>query len=180
MATQAQRRKDKKKWVTIGTSPLASTISTFWSLNEQRIFALQKPTAAEDNTQCNCTKVSRCSHSARRSTLGCMAVSFHKPKTICRANGRMAKNMQNLIKINREFVFRTTFPLLWFSVLQCLLSAVVCYGGEASTMCTCRCCRWLAAQLFYIRLRCASRASERNTIEFHTVNLDSLMTVRYR
>lgn len=42
-----------------------------------------------------------------------------KPKTICRARMRTAENMQNLIKANRQFVFRPSFSLLWFLPSLC-------------------------------------------------------------
>lgn len=123
---QKDKKKEKKKWASEWVSDYwdVFSISTFWSLNKQRIFALLKPTAAEDNTtQCNCTKVSRCSHFARHLCSSLVVVELMLLSTyrkLFAVRMRTAKNMQNLIKINREFVFRPSSSLLRFLVFGTL------------------------------------------------------------
>lgn len=69
-----------------------------------------------------------------------------KPKTICRARMRTAENMQNLIKANRQFVFRPSFSLLWF--LVCLHFAP-CARTSARAPWTCWCWRFAAKLYIY-------------------------------
>lgn len=89
-------------------------------------------------TQCNCTKDSRffCPLPARRT----LPVST-KPKTIRPARMRTAENMQNLIKTNRQFVFRPSFSLLWFLVLNSV-RLHFCARTWLRAQCTCWCCRF--------------------------------------